>query len=147
VRDLKVCIAARLGGPVARSCAGVLDAPDLELRAAVARSAAGRDLGERSAGRAGRPVYGAVREALDGVDVLIDYTGAGVVKANALAAIEAGAAVVIGTSGLTARRLRRDRGGGARALGRRRRVGNFSLTAAMCQAARCSRPATCRRGR
>jgi dihydrodipicolinate reductase len=38
----------------------------------------------------------------DGVDVLVDYTSATVVKANVLAAVEAGAGVVVGSSGLTA---------------------------------------------
>ena len=74
-------------------------------------------------------------EALDGVDVLIDYTSVEVVKANALAAIAAGVAVVIGTSGLTA-----DDFADIDAAARERSVGvvasgNFSLTAAMCQAA------------
>ena len=50
---------------------GVLDAPDLELASAVSRSAAGRDLGEALGREAlGVPVYGAVGEALDGIDVL-----------------------------------------------------------------------------
>ena len=76
-----------------------------------------------------------VRRALDGVDVLIDYTSATAVKANTLAAIEAGVHVVIGSSGLTAGDFERDRG-----AARERSVGvvasgNFSLTAAMCQAA------------
>ncbi len=69
----------------------MLAAPDLTLRSAVSRSAAGRELGD------GVPVFASVPEALDGVDVLIDYTAPGVVKANALAAIGAGVAVVIGT--------------------------------------------------
>ena len=47
-------------------------------------------------------MYASVEEALDGVDVLIDYTSHDVVKANTLTAIERGVAVVIGTSGLTA---------------------------------------------
>ncbi len=80
-------------------------------------------------------MHGAVREALDGVDVLVDYTSATAVKANTLAAIEAGVAVVIGSSGLTAADFdeidaaARERSVGVIASG------NFSLTAAMCQAA------------
>ena len=74
-------------------------------------------------------------EALDGVDVLIDYTSATAVKANTLAAIEAGVHVVIGSSGLTADDFEE-----IEAAARERSVGvvasgNFSLTAAMCQAA------------
>jgi 4-hydroxy-tetrahydrodipicolinate reductase len=114
----------------------VLEAPDLALRSAVARSAAGRDLGEALGGEPlGVRVYGTVAEALAGVDVLVDYTSATAVKANALAAVEAGVAVVIGSSGLTSADFEE-----LDAAARERSVGvvasgNFSLTAAMCQAA------------
>jgi len=115
---------------------GVSEAPDLTLRSAVSRSAAGRDLGEALGGEArGVPVHATVGEALEGVDVLVDYTSVEVVKANALAAIEAGVPVVIGTSGLTAADFddldaaARERSVGVVASG------NFSLTAAICQAA------------
>jgi 4-hydroxy-tetrahydrodipicolinate reductase len=114
----------------------VLEAPDLALRSAVARSAAGRDLGE-ALGRdpLGVPVHGTVAEALAGIDVLVDYTSATAVRANALAAVEAGVAVVIGSSGLTSADFEE-----LDAAARERSVGvvasgNFSLTAAMCQAA------------
>lgn len=101
------------------------------LRSAVSRSAAGRDLEEAP----GVPVHATVAEALDGVDVLIDFTSATAVKGNTLAAIEAGVHVVIGSSGLTAEDF-----GEIEAAARERPVGvvasgNFSLTAAMCQAA------------
>src|ERR1700754_211149 len=101
--SLSVCIAGATGWTGRALVRGVLDAPDLELRSAVSRSAAGRDLGEALGGDAlGIPVHGTVTEALDGVGVLVDYTAADAVKPNTLAAIEAGVAVVIGTSGLTA---------------------------------------------
>ena len=67
--------------------------------------------------------------------MLIDYTSHDAVKANTLAAIERGVGVVIGTSGLTAADFEeidaaaRERGIGVIA------AGNFSLTAAMAQAA------------
>jgi 4-hydroxy-tetrahydrodipicolinate reductase len=134
--ELAVCIAGATGWTGKALVRGVLDAPDLSLRSAVSRSAAGRDLGEALGSDAlGVPVYATVREALDGVDVLIDYTSVSAVKDNALAAIEAGVSVVIGTSGLTASDFddldaaARERSVGVIASG------NFSLTAAMCQAA------------
>jgi 4-hydroxy-tetrahydrodipicolinate reductase len=125
---LGVCIAGATGWAGRALVAGVLDAPDLVLRSAVSRSAAGGELG-------GVPVYGTVGAALDGVDVLVDYTSVEAVKGNALAAIEAAVAVVIGTSGLTAADF-----DDIDAAARGRSVGvvasgNFSLTAAMCQAA------------
>ena len=99
----RVCIAGATGWTGRALVSGVLAAPDLTLVSAVARSAAGRDLGEALGGETlGVPVHATVAEALDGVDVLVDYTSATAVKANAMAAIEAGVAVVIGTSGLTA---------------------------------------------
>jgi 4-hydroxy-tetrahydrodipicolinate reductase len=127
VPGLNVCVAGATGWTGQALVQGVLEAPDLELRSAVSRSAAGTEIG-------GAPVYGAVAEALDGVDVLIDYTSHHVVKTNALVAIGAGVAVVIGTSGLTAEDFEeigaaaRERGVGVVSSG------NFSLTAAMCQA-------------
>ena len=73
------------GAPLARA---VQDAPDLELAAGVARH--GGD-------------YPSVAAALDAVaaDVVVDYTSAAVVRAHADAALDAGAHVVIGSSGLT----------------------------------------------
>ena len=133
---VSVCIAGATGWTGRALVRGVLEAPDLVLRSAVSRSAAGRDLGAALGGDPlGVPVHATVAEAIAGVDVLVDYTTATAVKGNALAAIEAGAAVVIGTSGLTAADF-----ADLDAAARRRSVGvvaagNFSLTAAMCQAA------------
>jgi 4-hydroxy-tetrahydrodipicolinate reductase len=131
-----VCIAGATGWTGRALVLGVLAAPDLELVSAVGRSAAGRDLGEALGGETlGVPVHASVAEALEGVDVLVDYTSATAVKANVLAAIEAGVAAVIGTSGLTAEDFAE-----IDAAARERSIGvvasgNFSLTAAMCQAA------------
>ncbi len=131
-----LCIAGATGWTGRALVDGALAADDLELRSAVARSAAGQDLGT-ALGREplGVPVHGSVGAALDGVDVLIDYTSHEAVKPNTLAAIEHGVGVVIGTSGLTAADFEeidaaaRARGTGVIA------AGNFSLTAAMAQAA------------
>jgi 4-hydroxy-tetrahydrodipicolinate reductase len=125
---LNVCIAGITGWTGSALAEAVVAAEDLELHSGVSRSAAGAETH-------GAPVYAAVAEALEGVDVLIDYTSHDVVKANVLTAIEGGVAVVIGTSGLTADDFeeigaaadRRDVGVIA--------AGNFSLTAAMAQAA------------
>ncbi len=133
---LAVCIAGATGWTGRALVPAVHGAPDLTLASAVSRSAAGRDLGEALGGPAlGVPVHAAVADALDGVDVLVDYTSATAVKGNTLAAIAAGAHVVIGSSGLTADDFAeidaaaRERGVGVVA------AGNFSLTAAMAQAA------------
>jgi 4-hydroxy-tetrahydrodipicolinate reductase len=126
--NLSICIAGATGWTGSALVDAVAAAGDLDLRSGVSRSAAGGEL-------AGAPVYATVAEALDGVDVLIDFTAHDVVKANALAAIERGVAVVIGTSGLSAGdyadidAAARERGVGVIA------AGNFSVTAAMAQAA------------
>jgi 4-hydroxy-tetrahydrodipicolinate reductase len=134
--EVSVCIAGATGWTGRAIARAVLDAADLRLVSAVSRSAAGRDLGEALGGEPlGVPVRGSVREALERVDVLIDYTSATAVKANALAAIDAGVAVVIGSSGLTAADFDDiDSAARARSVGVVA-SGNFSLTAAMCQAA------------
>ena len=84
---------------------GVLAADDLVLSSAVSRSSAGQDLGAAWGGKPlGVPVFGSVADALDGVDVLIDYTSDDVVRANTLTALGRGVSVIIGTSGLTSPR-------------------------------------------
>jgi len=133
---ISVCIAGATGWTGRALVPAVLEAPDLELVSAVARSAAGRDLGDALGVEAlGVPVHAAVAEALEGVDVLVDYTSAAAVKGNVTAAIDAGVGTVVGSSGLTAADFAEI---DARARGRSVGVvasGNFSLTAAMCQAA------------
>src|SRR3954451_15176284 len=125
---LRLCIAGATGWTGGALVRGGREAPDLELRSAVSRSAAGGEID-------GAPVYASAAEALEGVDVLVDYTSVEAVKGNTLAAIEAGVPVVIGTSGLTADDFAdidaaaRDRSVGVVASG------NFSLSAAMASAA------------
>jgi 4-hydroxy-tetrahydrodipicolinate reductase len=127
VTEIRVCIAGATGWTGRALVPAVVGAPDLELVSAVSRSAAGTALD-------GVPVHGTVAEALEGVDVMIDYTSATAVKDNTLAAVHAGVAVVIGSSGLSGQDFEeidaaaRERGVGVVASG------NFSLTAAMCQA-------------
>jgi len=116
---IRVCVAGVTGWTGAAVAEAVREATDLDLVSGVSRSDA------RS--------YSTVAEALDAVpaDVVVDYTHAAAVKGNVLAAIEAGAGVVIGSSGLTAEdyteidALAQTAGVGVIA------AGNFSLTAAL----------------
>jgi 4-hydroxy-tetrahydrodipicolinate reductase len=133
---LAVSIAGATGWTGRAVAEGVLAAPDLVLVGAVARSAAGRDLGTAWGGEPnGITVTGAVAEALVGVDVLVDYTAPEAAKENALQAIDRGVHVVIGTSGLGADDFaeldREARAAGVGVVA----AGNFSLTAAMASAA------------
>ena len=126
---LGVCVAGVTGWAGSAIARGVAAAPDLELRSGVSRSAAGSTLD------GGAPVHASVRAALDGVDVLVDYTSVEAVRDNALAAIEAGVGVVVGTSGLTAADFEEiDAAARAASVGVVA-SGNFSLTAAMGSAA------------
>ena len=107
----------------------------MTLAAAVSRTHAGRNLGEVLGDtKISCPIYASAAEALaQGCDVFVEYTKPDQAKANVLAALEHGAHVVIGTSGLTdadyaeidsaARRQKR----GVLA------VGNFALTVVLMQ--------------
>lgn len=83
----------------------------------------------------GVPVFASVEEGLQGVDILVEYTSHATVREHTLTAVGRGIHVVVGSSGLTAEDFAE-----IDALARERRVGviaagNFSLTAAMAQAA------------
>jgi 4-hydroxy-tetrahydrodipicolinate reductase len=133
---LAVCVAGATGWTGRAVAEAVIASADLELRSAVSRSARGADLGEAWGGAAnGVAVLGSVAEALDGVDVLVDYTAHGAVKAHALEAIGHGVAVVVGTSGLAPDDYAQIDAAALRAGVGVIAAGNFSLTAALTQAA------------
>jgi 4-hydroxy-tetrahydrodipicolinate reductase len=133
---LSVCVAGVTGWTGRAVAEAILATDDLELRSGVSRSAAGQDLGLAWGGEPnGVRVFERVSEALAGVMVLVDYTSDQAVRANTLAAIELGVPVVVGSSGLSA-----DDFADISAAADDARVGviaagNFSLTAAMAQAA------------
>jgi 4-hydroxy-tetrahydrodipicolinate reductase len=126
--NLSVCVAGITGWTGGAVAEAIAAAGDLALRSGVSRSVAGTEVH-------GAPVFAAVADALDGVDVLVDFTSHDVAKANALAAVARGVAVVIGTSGLTAADFEEidaaARAGGVGVIS----AGNFSVTAAMAKAA------------
>ena len=130
---IRVIVAGATGWTGSAVARAVLASEDLVLAGAVARSAAGRDLGEALGGSSvGVTVVATVEEALrPGADVLVDYTAPQAVKANALAAISAGVAVVIGTSGLSADDYAEiDAGARAKSVGAFA-AGNYSITATL----------------
>ena len=132
----RVVVAGATGWTGRAVAEAVLATPDLELVGAVGRSAAGQDLGTAWGGpRVGVAVTGAVGDALDGADVLVDFTSHEVALRHVLAAAAAGVHAVVGTSGLTAEDFAEiDRAARAAGVGVVA-AGNFSLTAAMAQAA------------
>jgi 4-hydroxy-tetrahydrodipicolinate reductase len=116
---IRVCVAGVTGWTGSAVAEAVEAASDLELVAGVSR---------------GDPEsFSSAAEALDAVaaDVLVDYTHANVVKANTLAAIQRGVAVVVGSSGLSAADYAEvDAAARAKGVGVIA-AGNFSITAAL----------------
>src|SRR5687767_10024463 len=95
---VRVCIAGVTGWTGSALAQGILNDPELELVAGVARKQAGSTIPNSNA-----PIFGSVQEALKSdkkFDVLVDYTAPSVVKQHALEAIEANVNVIVGTSGL-----------------------------------------------
>jgi 4-hydroxy-tetrahydrodipicolinate reductase len=100
---IKVCLAGATGwagSELARSIAGT---PDLSLVAAISRKHAGRGLGEvLDEPRLNCSVYASATEGLaNPCDVFVEYTKPDSAKTNIVTALEHGAHVVVGTSGLT----------------------------------------------
>ena len=132
---LRICIAGATGWTGAALVRAVIEADDLALVGAVARGAAGTDVGVALGGEpAGVQVRATVEEAVGDADVLLDYTSHLAVMANAMTAVERGVAVVIGSSGLSEEQYSQ-----IDAAARRHEVGviaagNFSVTAAMASA-------------
>ena len=134
---IRVCFAGVTGWTAPPILAAIDAADDLSLTCGVSRAAAGRTLAEATASGSDGSIYASVSEALRSaeVDVLVDYTSAAAVKENVVAAIRAGAHVVVGSSGLTADDyaeldgLARDRDVGVVA------AGNFSIMAAILKRA------------
>lgn len=133
--SIRVCVAGATGWAGRAVVHGVLASDRFELTGAVARVAAGQDVGEAAGLHAtGVRISATLEEALQApADVLVDYTRPDSVKGHTLAALERGVRVVVGTSGLTAadyaqiEHVALERGLGVIA------AGNFSITAALAK--------------
>ncbi len=130
---IKVCVAGATGwtgGMIARH---ILQSHDLQLTAAIARTEAGRDIGEfHGLAPAGVTIVSTLGEALaQPIDVLIDYTKPDSVKQRTMDALRQGLQLVIGTSGLSAMDYEEiEKEARYRLLGVIA-AGNFSITAAL----------------
>ena len=133
-RATRICIAGATG-VVGRCLVSAVQAvEDMKLVSAVARSAAGRDLGEVLGGTPmNLRVDETVEAALEaGVDVLIDYTHPAAVRGHIETAIARGTSVVVGTSGLRPEDYPPIKAA-AEAAGVGIATGNFAITAALMQ--------------
>lgn len=101
--SIRVCLAGATGWAGSALARGIAQTDDIELVAAVSRTHAGRSLGDvLTEPRLSCPIFATAQEALaQPCDVFFEYTKPDVAKANTLAALQHGAHVVIGTSGLT----------------------------------------------
>lgn len=131
--SLKVCLAGATGWAGSELARGIAANNDLELAAAVSRRHAGETLGAALGDASiATPVFATAVEALAvPSDVFVEYTHPDTAKANILAALEHGAHVVVGTSGLSDEDyaeidvVARERGLGVLACS------NFALTAVL----------------
>ncbi|MCX7228964.1 MAG: 4-hydroxy-tetrahydrodipicolinate reductase [Burkholderiales bacterium] len=119
------------GAPLAR---GIVAAPDLHLVAGIARRAAGKTVGDALGIDCAAPIVATAAEALaQGVDVFFEYSKPDIAIVNVLAALQAGAHGVVGTSGLSDEEYARI-DAAARAAGRGvLACGNFAITAVLLQ--------------
>src|SRR5262245_24716921 len=100
---IKVCLAGATGWAGSELARALAKVDDVALVAAVSRQSAGRRLGDvLGEPRLTCTVHATAAEALaQPCDVFVEYTKPDSAKANVLTALEHGAHVVVGTSGLT----------------------------------------------
>ena len=130
---IRVVVAGATGWTGSALVKAIAASGDLALAGGVARSVAGRDIGEANGlTRIGVLVSATLREALAAPsDVVIDYTHPTLVKEHTLMALAAGRHVVIGTSGLTAEDYREIDAAATKARRGVIAAGNFSITATL----------------
>ena len=100
---IRVCLAGATGWAGSELARAIARVDDLTLAAAVSRTHAGRNLGDvLGEPRLNCPVYATISEALaHPCEVFVEYTKPDSAKFHILTALEHGAHVVVGTSGLT----------------------------------------------
>jgi len=100
---IRICLAGATGWAGSALALAIAKSDDIMLVSAVSRSHAGHNLGDvLDEHLPSCPVYATAEEALiHPCDVFFDFTKPEAAKSNVLAALQHGASVVIGTSGLT----------------------------------------------
>ena len=133
--NIRVCLAGATGWAGSALARAIAQSQDITLVSAVSRTHAQRTLGDvLDEPLLDCPIYATAQEALaHSCEVFFDYTKQDVAKANVLAALQQGAHVVIGTSGLT----EADYAEISAVADQRQRgvlaVGNFALTVVLLQ--------------
>lgn len=101
---IRVCLAGATGWAGSELARAIARQADVRVVSAVSRTQGGRCLSDvLHDSLLDSPIYGSAGEALADVpcDVFVEYTKPDIAKRNVLAALESGAHVVVGTSGLT----------------------------------------------
>lgn len=132
---IRVCVAGATGWAGSALAKAIAEAPDMQLVGAVSRTYAGKPLADAlDIPELKLLVSGTAEQAVQTpTDVFVEYTHPTVARQNILHALEAGAHVVVGTSGLTDEdyaaidQLAQSRGLGVLA------AGNFALTVVLLQ--------------
>lgn len=132
---IRVCVAGATGWTGSAVTKAILNSPEFELTAAIARRRVGEDVGTvLGLAPSGVSICSNIDDALaNEIDVLIDYTDPESVKTRVVECLQRGIRVVIGTSGLDAQDYAEI---GNEAARRRLGVisaGNFSITAALAK--------------
>ncbi|HEX9385937.1 MAG TPA: 4-hydroxy-tetrahydrodipicolinate reductase [Anaerolineales bacterium] len=133
--NIRICVAGATGWAGSALSKGIVEAPDLELVAAISRSNAGKVLGDvlQIQGLT-TPIFGTVSEALQTQpDVFVEYTKPDAAKSHILSALKGGAHVVVGTSGLSDEDYQEIAQAAQEAQRGVLAVGNFALTAVLLQ--------------
>ena len=132
---IRVCLAGATGWAGSELARGITRTPDVTLVGAVARRHAGQPLGAvLGEPRLTAVIHQSVREALGTpCDVFVEYTRPDTARDNVLTALEHGAHVVIGTSGLTEAGLAEIDVAARRQARGVLACGNFALTAVLVQ--------------
>lgn len=133
--NIRVCVAGATGWAGSALSRGIFEAPDMELVAAISRSRAGQPLGKAiNIKGLTAPVFATAEEALKtSPDVFVEYTKPDAAKSHVLSALQGGAHVVVGASGLSNEDyLEIDRAAHAAKRGVLA-AGNFALTAVLLQ--------------
>jgi 4-hydroxy-tetrahydrodipicolinate reductase len=132
---IRVCLAGATGWAGSELARGIARTQDVSVVAAVARREVGRVLGDvLGEPRIAAPIYASAADALaHDCDVFVEYTSPDAAKANVLTALEGGAHVVIGTSGLTEADFAEMDGVARRRVRGVLACGNFALTAVLLQ--------------
>jgi 4-hydroxy-tetrahydrodipicolinate reductase len=130
---IRVCLAGATGWAGSSLARAIAQTDDIVLVAAVSRTHVGHKLGEvLSEPELTCPIYATAQEALmQPCDIFFDYTKPTVAKTNCLVALEAGAHVIIGTSGLTELDYAELSAAADRAGLAVLAVGNFAITAVL----------------